>query len=206
MITLGPKVAFAAAIAMSVLLVGPAGAQTASQSDTIVVTAPETPFGQALAGQFGSRGAEAGIRSFYESNAYQPLWLSKKGKSTKAAKALIAWAKNADTHGLPTARYATEALSEKLESARSGDPAGAAALEMALTRLFLTYGTDLNSGLVKSGLFSLLITSICCYFGLSTEGGSVGLGRNIMIAVVTSLVAIITVDAVATGWINNYIL
>ncbi len=73
------------------------------------------------------------------------------------------------------------------------------------TLLYLTM-TDVNSGLVKSILFSLLITSICCYFGLKTEGGSVGLGRNIMIAVVTSLVAIITMDAVATGWINNYIL
>ncbi len=73
------------------------------------------------------------------------------------------------------------------------------------TLLYLTM-TDINSGLVKSALFSLLITSICCYFGLKTEGGSVGLGRNIMIAVVTSLVAIITLDAVATGWINNYIL
>lgn len=66
--------------------------------------------------------------------------------------------------------------------------------------------TDLTSGLVKSGIFSVLITAICCYFGLSTEGGSVGLGRHIMIAVVTSLVAVIMADAVATGWINNYVL
>ncbi len=66
--------------------------------------------------------------------------------------------------------------------------------------------TDLTSGLVKSGLFAVLITAICCHFGLSTEGGSVGLGRNIMIAVVTSIIAIIMMDAVATGWINNYIL
>ena len=66
--------------------------------------------------------------------------------------------------------------------------------------------TDLTSGLVKSGLFAVLITAICCYFGLETEGGSVGLGRNIMLAVVTSLVAVITADAVATGWINNYVL
>ncbi len=80
-------------------------------------------------------------------------------------------------------------------------------LEMYATKtlLYLTM-TDLNSGLVKSALFSLLITSICCYFGLTTEGGSVGLGRNIMVAVVTTLVAIIVMDAVATGWINNYIL
>ena len=66
--------------------------------------------------------------------------------------------------------------------------------------------TDLSSGLVKAGIFSLLITSICCYFGLETKGGSVGLGRNIMVAVVTSLVAIIVADALATGWINNYVL
>ncbi|MEM7356957.1 MAG: ABC transporter permease [Acidobacteriota bacterium] len=73
------------------------------------------------------------------------------------------------------------------------------------TILYLTM-TDLTSGLVKSGLFAMLTTAICCYFGLSTEGGSVGLGRNIMIAVVTSIVAIIVADAVATGWINNYVL
>ncbi len=75
----------------------------------------------------------------------------------------------------------------------------------AKTLSYLTM-TDLVSGLVKSGLFALLTTSICCYFGLETEGGSVGLGRNIMVAVVTTLVAIIVMDAVATGWINNYIL
>lgn len=66
--------------------------------------------------------------------------------------------------------------------------------------------TDVTSGLVKSAIFSLVITAICCYFGLETEGGSVGLGRNIMVAVVTAIVAIIMADAVATGWINNYIL
>ncbi len=73
------------------------------------------------------------------------------------------------------------------------------------TLLYLNM-TDLTSGLVKAGIFSLLITSICCYFGLETRGGSVGLGRNIMVAVVTSLVAIIIADALATGWINNYVL
>lgn len=66
--------------------------------------------------------------------------------------------------------------------------------------------TDLTSGLAKSCIFASLITAICCHFGLNTEGGSVGLGRHIMMAVVTSLVAIIMADAVATGWINNYIL
>ncbi len=73
------------------------------------------------------------------------------------------------------------------------------------TLLYLSM-TDLTSGLVKSGIFGLLIAAICCHFGLNTEGGPVGLGRHIMIAVVTSLVVVVMADAVATGWINNYIL
>jgi phospholipid/cholesterol/gamma-HCH transport system permease protein len=65
--------------------------------------------------------------------------------------------------------------------------------------------TDINSGLVKALVFGTLITQICCYFGLKTEGGSVGLGRNVMVAVVSSLVAVILADALATAFINNYI-
>lgn len=65
--------------------------------------------------------------------------------------------------------------------------------------------TDINSGLVKALVFGILITQICCYFGLKTEGGSVGLGRNVMVAVVSSLVAVILADALATAFINNYI-
>ena len=66
--------------------------------------------------------------------------------------------------------------------------------------------TDIVSGLVKSAVFGVLITMICCYFGLKTEGGSVGLGRNIMVAVVTAIVFVITADALATAVINNYVL
>ena len=67
-------------------------------------------------------------------------------------------------------------------------------------------GEDIVSGLVKAGVFGAIISVIFCYFGLITQGGSVGLGRNIMVAVVTSLVAVIITDAVATAFINNYVL
>ena len=66
--------------------------------------------------------------------------------------------------------------------------------------------TDIISGLVKALVFAILITQICCYFGLKTEGGSVGLGRNVMVAVVSSLVAVILADALATAFITNYVL
>lgn len=65
---------------------------------------------------------------------------------------------------------------------------------------------DVTSGLVKSVVFGGLISTISCYFGLTTQGGSVGLGRNIMVAVVTSLVLVIIADALATALMNNYVL
>jgi phospholipid/cholesterol/gamma-HCH transport system permease protein len=72
--------------------------------------------------------------------------------------------------------------------------------------IFYLQMKDIVSGLVKAGVFGAIISIVCCYFGLITQGGSVGLGRNIMVAVVTSLVAVILTDAVATAFINNYVL
>jgi phospholipid/cholesterol/gamma-HCH transport system permease protein len=62
---------------------------------------------------------------------------------------------------------------------------------------------NLGWGLVKSGVFALLISSICCYFGFITDGGPVGLGRNTMIAVVASLVVIIIADALITAAVET---
>jgi phospholipid/cholesterol/gamma-HCH transport system permease protein len=72
--------------------------------------------------------------------------------------------------------------------------------------IFFLEMKDVISGLVKATVFGVLITIICCYYGLETEGGSVGLGRNIMVAVVTSVVAVILADTMATAIINNYVL
>lgn len=66
--------------------------------------------------------------------------------------------------------------------------------------------TDVVSGLVKATIFGVIVTMVCCYFGLTAEGGPVGVGRNIMVAVVTTLVLIIVADALATAFINNYVL
>lgn len=65
--------------------------------------------------------------------------------------------------------------------------------------------SELNQGLVKALVFSIVISVTCCYFGFITEGGPVGLGRNTMIAVVTTLVLVILCDALATGFIEAYL-
>jgi phospholipid/cholesterol/gamma-HCH transport system permease protein len=62
---------------------------------------------------------------------------------------------------------------------------------------------DLLNGLLKSLVFAIIISSICCYFGFITDGGPVGLGRNTMIAVVASLVVIIIADALITAVVEG---
>jgi len=68
---------------------------------------------------------------------------------------------------------------------------------VAKTQYWLTM-TDVFSGLVKAMIFGVIIAMVCCYYGLITEGGPMGLGRNTMVAVVTSLVVVILADTVTT--------
>jgi phospholipid/cholesterol/gamma-HCH transport system permease protein len=61
----------------------------------------------------------------------------------------------------------------------------------------------LRNGLIKSAVFAVLISTICCYFGFITDGGPVGLGRNTMVAVVASIVVIIIADALITAMVET---
>ncbi|MDA8077439.1 MAG: ABC transporter permease [Nitrospiraceae bacterium] len=54
------------------------------------------------------------------------------------------------------------------------------------------------AGASKPFIFAYLISSICCYMGLSTRGGSVGLRQATTRAVVMSIVMIIVADFVLT--------
>lgn len=63
---------------------------------------------------------------------------------------------------------------------------------------FLTI-KDINTGLFKSAVFSVIITMIACHQGLSTEGGAEGVGRATTRSVVTSFILIIIADAILTA-------
>ncbi len=58
---------------------------------------------------------------------------------------------------------------------------------------------DIYSGLVKSGIFALLIGMVSCHEGLAVEGGAEGVGKATTQAVVTSIVLIIVTDCLATA-------
>lgn len=53
---------------------------------------------------------------------------------------------------------------------------------------------DIIGGIIKPIVFALIIGSIACYKGLSTEGGTVGVGRSTTRAVVTASIVVIIAD------------
>lgn len=53
---------------------------------------------------------------------------------------------------------------------------------------------DFFGGLFKSLVFGIVISSLSCYFGISTTGGAVGVGKSTIASFVTSAVAILILD------------
>ena len=53
---------------------------------------------------------------------------------------------------------------------------------------------DIIGGVIKPLIFGILIASIACYKGLSTDGGTVGVGRATTRAVVTASIVVIIAD------------
>jgi phospholipid/cholesterol/gamma-HCH transport system permease protein len=57
---------------------------------------------------------------------------------------------------------------------------------------------DVFSGLLKPVLFGFIISTVGCYYGMSTKGGTQGVGRSTTQAVVASSVMILIVDFFVT--------
>ena len=60
------------------------------------------------------------------------------------------------------------------------------------------YFRDIAQGLVKPLFFGYIISSIGCFYGMKTTGGTQGVGRSTIQAVVTSSVLIIVADFLVT--------
>lgn len=64
--------------------------------------------------------------------------------------------------------------------------------------LFQCEPSDLITGLVKAGVFGMLIGLISCYNGLRVTGGAAGVGRATTATVVASVVSVIFADLIFT--------
>ncbi len=58
---------------------------------------------------------------------------------------------------------------------------------------------DFLTGLVKAGVFGMLISLLACYLGLGVTGGAVGVGKATTRTVVLTIVALIAVDLLFTA-------
>jgi phospholipid/cholesterol/gamma-HCH transport system permease protein len=63
---------------------------------------------------------------------------------------------------------------------------------------------DVGSGMLKSVVFGLSIALIACQRGLATHGGAEGVGRSTTSAVVSSLFALVVLDAIFTMLFNAF--
>jgi len=59
--------------------------------------------------------------------------------------------------------------------------------------------SDFLTGLLKAGVFGMLISSMACYLGMTVTGGAMGVGRATTRTVVLTIVALITVDLIFTS-------
>ncbi|MFH1419121.1 MAG: ABC transporter permease [Planctomycetota bacterium] len=69
---------------------------------------------------------------------------------------------------------------------------------LSYTRVAVTH-TDFITGLLKAGVFGVMISMIACYEGLNVTGGAEGVGRATTNTVVKSIVALISADVVFTA-------
>ena len=69
----------------------------------------------------------------------------------------------------------------------------------------VTYN-EIIGGLIKPTVFGLIIALIGCYMGLSTQGGTVGVGRSTTRSVVVASILIIAVDFLLTKLIITLLL
>lgn len=112
------------------MLVGPADAQVTAQKQAIAAAAA----------------GDDVIAAFYRDRDYKPIWTSKSGKDAQRRRAFLAAVAKAGDHGLPVTRYDPVVIRDDIKAARSVRDRGA--LEVELSRLFLQYARDIQSGVL----------------------------------------------------------
>ncbi|MBT8457778.1 MAG: L,D-transpeptidase family protein [Alphaproteobacteria bacterium] len=86
------------------------------------------------------------IAAFYKANGYQPIWTGSGKSDRQRRRHFLQAIENADVHGLPVARYQPDVLETNLRRVRSDRELGA--LEVEMSRLFLLYARDVQTGIV----------------------------------------------------------
>lgn len=105
------------------------------------VQAQVTAFKQAVA-ETGARDAD--IAAFYRGQDFEGIWTGQNETHAARRAALLNALRRAADHGLPAPRYDAEALEQQMRNARSARDLGI--IEVEMTRMFLRYARDIQSG------------------------------------------------------------
>jgi murein L,D-transpeptidase YcbB/YkuD len=115
-----------------------------------------TAFKQAVA---EAAARDKDIAAFYQANSYKSIWTGRAGRDRSRRQALIKALSQASAHGLPAARYDVGGLQAKMKAARG--PRERGAMEVELSRVFLQYARDLQTGvLVPSRVVSAIVRQV----------------------------------------------
>ena len=119
-------------------------------------SAQVTAFKQAVA---EAAARDADIAAFYKSTGYDSLWTGRSGRERQRRNALMSALSDAGHHGLPEARYDATGLEAKMKAAKTERDRGM--VEVELSRVFLRYARDLQTGvLVPSRINKAIVRQV----------------------------------------------
>lgn len=107
------------------------------------VYAQVTAFKQAVA---EAAARDQDIAAFYQANGYKPIWTGRRGKDRTRRAQLLKFLRQSGNHGLPVARYDPAGLEQQLKAART--PTARGQVEVAMSRVFLQYARDIQTGVL----------------------------------------------------------
>jgi len=120
----------AAACALGVAATAPAQAQVTAFKQTVAEAAS----------------SDNDVAAFYRGRDYQPIWTASGEEARARRAALLDALSGADVHGLPVARYGVDRLKAQMAAVRT--TRDLAEVEVALSRAFVTYAKDVQTGLL----------------------------------------------------------
>ncbi|MEM9474664.1 MAG: L,D-transpeptidase family protein [Pseudomonadota bacterium] len=86
------------------------------------------------------------LSAFYKANGYTPIWTGRSNTDKKRRQEFIKAVSNADPHGLPAQRYSPDLITTNLRRVRSERDLGR--IEVEMSRLFVQYARDVQTGIV----------------------------------------------------------
>jgi L,D-transpeptidase YcbB len=110
---------------------------------TVPAHAQVTAFKQAVA---EAASGDIEIAEFYRTRSYDPIWTGRAGRDAQRRRAFLSALENAGDHALPVRRYDPTEIRAALRAANT--PRARGQLEVDLSRKFLQYARDIQTGIL----------------------------------------------------------